>query len=82
MITAPRPSKKAGVLALLLQGKSITQAEALVLGFGTRLADLIHRLKKDGHNIVCDLKEDIHGTTYGSYRLVTRNRFGDRKKAA
>lgn len=77
----PRPTKKAGVLALLVSGKSITQAEALVLGFGTRLADLIHRLKADGHDIVCDLKEDMHGTKYGSYRLVVRDRFGNRKAA-
>ncbi len=78
---SPKQTKKGAVLALLIQGKSITQAEALVLGMGTRLADLIHRLKKDGHDIVCERKEDINGTTYGQYRLVVRNRFGNRKAA-
>ena len=73
-------TKKASVLALLIQGNSVTQAEALVLGFGARLVDLIHRLKKDGQNIVCAQK-DINGTTYGQYRLVVRNRFGNPKAA-
>ncbi len=70
------------VLAFLTSGKTLTQGEALLLGFGTRLASHIDRLRKRGHKINMVLKRDINGRTYGEYSLATRDRFGNLKKAA
>lgn len=68
------------VLNHLTSGRTLTQGEALVLGYGTRLAATIHALKKRGHNIVTTMKEDLNGYPYAEYSLVTRNsRNGNRK---
>lgn len=80
--TTPMSKKLKAVLDHLTSGRTLTQGEAIVLGYGTRLADLVHRLKKRGHDIRCTRKTDIHGSPYGEYRLVTRDRFGKVKKAA
>lgn len=69
------------VLNHLTSGRSLTQGEALVLGYGTRLAATVHALKKRGHNIVTTMKEDLHGYPYAEYSLVIRGRNGNRKAA-
>ena len=69
------------VLAHLITGKSLTQGEAIVLGYGTRLAATVHDLRGKGHTIVTTMKEDIHGAPYAEYRLVTRRANGNRKVA-
>lgn len=69
------------VLNHLTSGRSLTQGEALVLGYGTRLAATVHALKKRGHNIVTTMKEDLHGYPYAEYSLVIRGRSGNRKAA-
>lgn len=69
------------LLTFLLSGRSITQGEAIIIGFGTRLAATVHDLRGLGHDVKTVMKEDIHGNPYAEYRLVTRNRNGDRKAA-
>ena len=61
------------VLNHLLSGHSLTQGEAIMLGFGTRLAATVYTLKKRGHNIVTKMKTDSNGYDYADYSLVTRN---------
>ncbi len=68
------------VLTHLTSGRSLTQGEATILGYTTRLADVVHRLKKKGHQIERTNKVDINGRPYGEYRLLTRDRFGNLKK--
>jgi hypothetical protein len=69
------------VLTHLLTGKSLTQGEGLVLGYGTRVAASVHELRRKGHNIVTTMKEDLNGFPYAEYRLVTRRANGNRKAA-
>ena len=69
------------LLKFLTTGRTITQGEAIVLGFGTRLAATVHDLRGAGHNVVTSMKEDCHGNPYAEYRLVTRKANGDRKAA-
>lgn len=69
------------LLRFLTTGRTITQGEAIVLGFGTRLAATVHDLRGAGHNVVTTMKEDCHGNSYAEYRLVTRKGNGDRKAA-
>lgn len=70
------------VRAHLLSGKTITQGEALLLGYGTRLSSSIHKLRERGYDIRTTMKEDIHGYPYAEYALVQRNRNGVARKAA
>lgn len=80
---APRNrTRLAQVLSHLLAGKSITQGEAIVLGYGTRLAASIHDLRKQGHRIEMKIKHDLHGYPYAEYALVTRNSRNGNRKAA
>lgn len=74
MITETK-TKTQAVLDHLLTGRSLTQGEAIVLGYGTRLADKIFRLKKAGHRIIAARKFDLKGTPYAEYALARqRNR--------
>ncbi|CAB4139292.1 Helix-turn-helix domain containing protein [uncultured Caudovirales phage] len=68
---ANRPTRKSQVLTHLLSGRTLTQGEATVLGYGTRLAARVLDLKRDGHNIQTKMKFDIHGNPYGEYKLLT-----------
>jgi Helix-turn-helix domain len=70
------------VLSHLLSGRTITQGEAIVLGYGTRLASTVHRLRGKGHNIVTAMKEDLNGIEYAEYSLVKRDRYGNARRAA
>lgn len=69
------------VLAHLTSGRTLTQGEAVLLGYGTRLSSTIEKLRKRGHNIVTTMKTDINGYPYGEYRLLVRDRWGKRKAA-
>ena len=66
------PSRKQRILNHLLTGRSLTQGEAIVLGYGLRLAARINELKAAGHRIRTVLKYDINGIQYAEYSLVTR----------
>lgn len=80
---APRTgSHEAQVLAHLLSGKTITPGEAILLGYGFRLAVSVQRLREKGHNIITALKRDDHGNPYGEYSLVKRGRDGQRRSEA
>ncbi len=76
----PKPGSRLDqVLTHLLSGKSLTQGEGIVLGYGTRVAASVHALRDRGHNIVTTMKEDLKGFPYAEYRLVTRRANGNRK---
>ncbi len=81
-MNAPIITRYDQVLNHLTSGRSLTQGEATVLGYGTRLAATIHDLKGRGHNITSTIKKDLNGRPYAEYRLVTRGRSGDRKAVA
>lgn len=72
------------ILSHLLSGRTLTQGESVALGYGPQpIAASVFRLKRLwGHNIEKTMKADIHGTRYAEYRLVTRNRFGERVSAS
>lgn len=67
-------SRQLLVLNHLLTGRSLTQGEAILLGYGTRLAAKIHRLRGEGYKIRTVVKHDINGIPYAEYRLVTARR--------
>lgn len=69
------------VLNHLTSGRSLTQGEAITLGYGTRLAATIHDLKKRGHKIETVSKRDLKGIPYAEYQLRTTKRNGDRRTA-
>lgn len=54
----------------LRSGKSITQLEAIGLYSLFRLAARVHELKKQGWNIVTNVKRDANGSEYAEYTLV------------
>lgn len=77
-----KPTRYDQVLNHLLAGHSLTQGEAIMLGYGMRLAATVHTLKKRGHNIVTKMKTDSNGYDYAEYSLVTRNsRNGNLKRS-
>lgn len=67
-------SRQQMVLNHLLTGRSLTQGEAILLGYGTRLAAKIHRLKGKGYKICTVMKYDINDIPYAKYSLVTTQR--------
>ena len=53
-----------------MTGNSLTSLTALA-NFGTmRLAAIIHELKIEGDEIVCELKTAPIGSRYGEYRML------------
>ena len=69
------------VIRHLSTGRTLTQGEATILGYGTRLAATIHDIKRKGHNVVTTIKHDINGYPYAEYKLVTRSSFTGARKA-
>ena len=62
-------TQKENVLYHLRSQKTITPLEALMLYGCFRLADVIFKLKKDGHNIVTH-DETKEKKTYARYELL------------
>lgn len=67
-----RTTRKQQIINHLTSGRTLTQGEAIVLGYGTRLAARIKDLRTEGHKIVTSMKFDIHGIPYAEYRLIER----------
>jgi hypothetical protein len=65
-------TRKQQIISHLTSGRTLTQGEAIVLGYGTRLAARIKDLRNEGHKIVTSMKFDIHGIPYAEYRLIER----------
>lgn len=67
-------SHKEEILQHLKQHKTITSMEAIQLYGITRLAVVIHLLKKDGHRIISTAKEghnkNGHRTAFAEYKLI------------
>jgi hypothetical protein len=72
-------AQKASILAHLLSGKTISQAEARQVYGVERLASRIFELKQDGHTVVDEDRFDEMGKRYTRYRLVKRGNSGQRK---
>jgi hypothetical protein len=64
-------SQKAAVLAHLQSGKTITPLKAQAEYRIWRLADVIYKLKHDGHSIRTTIKKSLSGSTYAEYSLET-----------
>ena len=65
-----KQTKKDKIRSYLMTGNSLTSLTALA-NFGTmRLAAIIHDLKKEGDEIVCELKIAPNGSRYGEYRML------------
>ena len=63
-------SQNARILDHLLQGRSLTQLQAIKLFNCTRLASRINDLKKEGWNIDCKIvKNHNTNTHFGSYSI-------------
>lgn len=69
MPIAKRMSQKDKVLKYLKEGNSITPAKAQAMFGVWRLADVIYKLKKDGHVILTQLRQDPEGKSYARYVL-------------
>lgn len=66
-------TKTSKVLRHLNAGLPITPHEA-ALSYGLmRLGAVIYNLKRQGHSIVSELKTDLTGTRYASYKLEGSN---------
>lgn len=67
------------ILNHLLAGRSLTQGEAVALGFGPQpIAAVIFKLRAEGHMITTAYKVDSFGVRYAEYALLKRNRFGEK----
>lgn len=62
-------SKTTAVYNHLKKGKTITSWEAFTKFRATRLADIIFRLRAQGHNISTEMVEDEH-TRFARYRMT------------
>lgn len=65
-------SQRTAILNHLRNNKDITALEALGVYRVFRLAARIEELRKDGHNIVTDIRTDATGKQYAAYRLVEK----------
>ena len=62
-------SQRTEVLAYLKKGKTITPLEALRLFGCFRLADVIYKLRNQGHVIDMELVQHGNGNQFAMYRL-------------
>jgi hypothetical protein len=53
----------------VLQSKSITSLEAFEKFRATRLADIVYKMRKRGHNITTEMVE-INGIRFAKYRMI------------
>jgi hypothetical protein len=53
----------------LLQKKTITSLEAFDKFRATRLADIVYKMRKRGHNITTEMVE-INGIRFAKYRMI------------
>ena len=53
----------------VLQNKSITSLEAFEKFHANRLADIVYKMRKRGHNITTEMVE-INGIRFAKYRLI------------
>jgi hypothetical protein len=65
-------SQTSTILGHLLNGKSISNNESLLVYHIYRLSDCIHKIRKAGYDVVCDIKTDEVGGKYADYRLAQK----------
>lgn len=66
-----RPTQIDSIERHLMDGKSITPLEALMVYGCIRLSSVIHDLRhKRGWEIDCQVRTDENGRDYGQYRLA------------
>jgi len=61
-------SKKSKILTYLQKGKTITPAKAQIVFGAWRLADIVYKLKQEGHKIITTIKRAPNGVTYAEYK--------------
>lgn len=64
-------TQKANILAHLQAGKSITPLQALKQFGCFRLADIVYKLRGDGHQIITNDLPIKKGTIVAEYRLAS-----------
>lgn len=57
------------VLQYLKEGRSITPAKAMAEYGVWRLASVINRLRKQGHNITTTVRKSVTGKPYAEYKM-------------
>jgi hypothetical protein len=83
MIARSTPATRAEtILKHLTSGRTLTQGEAVLLGYGPNIARPIFSLRRAGHDVVTTIKKDILGNSYAEYSLVRRNSRTMNHKAA
>ena len=63
-------SQKTSVLSYLRAGNPITPVKAIHEFNAFRLADIIFKLRAEGHNIRTTIKRTYGGKPYGEYTLI------------
>lgn len=58
------------ILAHMLEGKTITNMEAMLVYHVSRLSDVVFKLRNAGYDIDMNMKVDGVGGKYASYKLV------------
>lgn len=69
MPIARKQSQKEKVLKYLEEGNSITPLKAQSLFNAWRLADIVYKLKKDGHIIFTRVCRDVNNKAYARYYM-------------
>lgn len=64
------PPQARKILAHLETGKTITPAEAWIVYSIYRLSDCIFKIRKSGHQVDLEMRQDAQGKQYGRYRLT------------
>lgn len=63
-------SQKAGILEDLLAGRRVTALDALDRHKCFRLSSVIHRLRKDGHDVKTELVQAQSGAVHAVYYMA------------
>ena len=63
-------TQKEMILHMLTEGRTVTKLTTLPLGIGN-LADVVLRLRHDGHTIDTVKRTDITGRPFAGYELAT-----------
>lgn len=63
-------SQKAGILEDLMAGRRVTALDALERHGCFRLSSVIHRLRKDGHDVKTELVQAQSGAVHAVYYMV------------
>lgn len=66
------PPQARKILAHLKQGKTITPVEALIVYNIYRLSDCIMKIRRAGHDVQMEMRQDEQGHKYARYKLAKK----------